>query len=60
MNLTNGSFVVVFSELIVINLAKLQGDFTKMTRSFFNFLILIILLIFNGIYLYLIKESVVN
>lgn len=37
MNLTNGS-LVVFNELIVTNLAKLRGDFTKMIRLFFTFL----------------------
>lgn len=37
MNLTSGS-LVVFNELIVTNLAKLQGDFTKMIRLFFTFL----------------------
>lgn len=37
MNLTSGS-LVVFNELIVTNLAKLRGDFTKMIRLFFTFL----------------------
>lgn len=44
MNLTSGS-LVVFNELIVTNLAKLRGDFTKMIRLFFYFPILIILLV---------------
>lgn len=43
MNLTSGS--LVFNELIVTNLAKLRGDFTKMIRLFFYFPILIILLV---------------
>lgn len=37
MNLTSGS-LVVFNELIVTNLAKLQGHFTKMIHLFFTFL----------------------
>lgn len=37
MNLTSGS-LVVFNELIVTNLAKLRGDFTKMIHLFFTFL----------------------
>lgn len=37
MNLTSGS-LMVFNELIVTNLAKLRGDFTKMIRLFFTFL----------------------
>lgn len=37
MNLTSGS-LMIFNELIVTNLAKLRGDFTKMIRLFFTFL----------------------
>lgn len=52
---------MVFNESVVTNLANLQEDFTEIIRPFFPFLFLIILLvIFDRIYLCLIKESVVT
>lgn len=56
MNLTSGS--LVFNELIVTNLAKLRGDFTKMIRLFF--LLSYFDNIVGEIYLCLIKESVIT